>query len=201
MPSQLKVLGYLFHLFPRATLASLCSCSQRISQLHSDFHNPKEASLASGNLALQFPMPTRTHPSTSSQVSFSLHPGWRPSWVGRWASHIGWDSESYLAVEQVTCPLLVGKILRGPGWNIRGIPTHGLDTEWGSVERYWVIPTQSKDAGWGGWPKDPRRIAHPVERYWVEGLNWEKVEEYLGLSWKMLRSLCFRGLEWSWLSG
>ena len=86
MPSQLKVLGYLFHLFPRATLASLCSCSQRISQLHSDFHNPKEASLASGNLALQFPMPTRTHPSTSSQVSFSLHPGWRPSWVGRWAA-------------------------------------------------------------------------------------------------------------------
>ena len=39
--------------------------------------------------------------------------------------------------------------MRGPGWNIQGIPTHGLDTEWGSVERYRGIPTQSKDAGWG----------------------------------------------------
>ena len=30
----------------------------------------------------------------------------------------------------------------GGGWNIWGIPTYGLDTEWGSVERYWGIPTQ-----------------------------------------------------------
>ena len=37
---------------------------------------------------------------------------------------------------------------RGRSWvNIPGIPTHGLDTEWGSVERYCVIPTRSKDAG------------------------------------------------------
>ena len=26
-----------------------------------------------------------------------------------------------------------------------------------------------------------RRIAHTMERYGVAGLNWEKIEEYLGL--------------------
>ena len=37
----------------------------------------------------------------------------------------------------------------GRGWNILGISTHGLDTAWGSVERYQEIPT-----GWGtGWEK------------------------------------------------
>ena len=52
-----------------------------------------------------------------------------------------------------SCPLPVGKILGWePRWNIRDIPTRGLDTEWCSVERYQGIPTQSKDSGWGaGW--------------------------------------------------
>ena len=45
-----------------------------------------------------------------------------------------------------------------------------------------------------GWLKDARRIAHPVERYWVGGLDWEKIKEYPGLSWKIPRSLCWRGL-------
>ena len=40
----------------------------------------------------------------------------------------------------------------GGRWNIWGIPTHGIDTEWGSVERYWEIPTQAKDTELGaGW--------------------------------------------------
>ena len=32
----------------------------------------------------------------------------------------------------------------------------------------------------GGWLKDARIIAHLVERYWIWGLNWEKIEEYPG---------------------
>ena len=41
------------------------------------------------------------------------------------------------------------------------------------VKRCWV----------GGWLKDARRIAHPVERYSVGGLDWEKkIKEYPGLS-------------------
>ena len=40
----------------------------------------------------------------------------------------------------------------GGGWNIQGIPSQGLDPEWGLVERYQEIPTQSKDTGWeSGW--------------------------------------------------
>ena len=35
----------------------------------------------------------------------------------------------------------------GSGWNIRGTPSHGLDTEWGSAERYWEISTQVKHTG------------------------------------------------------
>ena len=41
------------------------------------------------------------------------------------------------------------------------------------VKRYWV----------GGWLKDARRIAHPVESYWVRGDSiGKKIEEYPGLS-------------------
>ena len=40
------------------------------------------------------------------------------------------------------------------------------------VKRYWV----------GGWLKDARGIAHLVERYWIWGINWEKIEEYPGLN-------------------
>ena len=39
------------------------------------------------------------------------------------------------------------------------------------IERYWVV----------GWLKDARKIVQPVERYWVGGLDWKKIEEYLGL--------------------
>ena len=78
---------------------------------------------------------------------------------------IGWDSEFYLAVEQVTCPLPLKNIQGGQHrWNIWGTPTHGLDTEWGSVERYQEIPTRSKDTGWEAAWKMPRNT-HPVERY------------------------------------
>ena len=55
---------------------------------------------------------------------------------GSQISRIGCDSEFYLAVEQVTCPLLGGQILGGARVKHQGISTHGLDTEWGSVERY-----------------------------------------------------------------
>ena len=70
----------------------------------------------------------------------------RQIWVSlswSWISCTGWNSEFYLSVEQVTCPLPVGKILGGGGdrWNILGISTHGLDIEWGLVGRYWGIPT------------------------------------------------------------
>ena len=46
----------------------------------------------------------------------------RQVWVfpGFWTSHIGWDSEFYLAVEQVTCPLLAGKMLWGAQGEISG---------------------------------------------------------------------------------
>ena len=52
-----------------------------------------------------------------------------------------------MAVEQVTCPLPGGMILGGE--TSRASPTHGLDTEWDSAERYGTIPTQAKDTGWG----------------------------------------------------
>ena len=75
-----------------------------------------------------------------------------------------------------------------------GIPTHGLDTEWGSVERCWGIPTQSKDTGWwAGW-----KMAGELPKQWKgtgRGAQLgKKIEEYPGLSWKMLRSLYCRGL-------
>ena len=56
-------------------------------------------------------------------------------------------------------------------WNIWGIPAHGLDTEWGSVERHWEIPTHSKDTGWGAdWVKANKQvIINPVERCWRKG--------------------------------
>ena len=66
-------------------------------------------------------------------------------------SHIGWDSEFYMAVKQITCPLPVGKIL---GWGCVWVKhlghTHSWSRhEWDSAERYWEIPTQAKDTGWG----------------------------------------------------
>ena len=107
---------------------------------------------------------------------------------------IGWDSEFYLVMEQVTCLLLAGKILAGE----RAGETSGAYSLW---SRPWVglgwkikIPTQSKDAGWGGWLKESRETAYPVKSCWIRGLDWEKVEKYLGLSWKMPRLLCCRGL-------
>ena len=39
---------------------------------------------------------------------------------------------------------------KGREWSIQGIPSDGLDTEGGSVERYREITTQSKDTGWAG---------------------------------------------------
>ena len=80
-----------------------------------------------------------------------------------------------MAVEEVTCPLPVGKLLaRGPGETSGAYPlmvytlsgTQLKDTEESPlpVKRCWV----------GGWLKDARRIAHPVERYSVGGLDWEK---------------------------
>ena len=70
---------------------------------------------------------------------------------------------------------------RGPQWNIWGIPTHDLDTDWGSAEKYQEISTQWKD-----WLKDAREYSSSEkvleER---EGLDWKKTEEYPGLSWKM----------------
>ena len=62
----------------------------------------------------------------------------------------------------------------GGGWNIRGIPTHGLDTEWGLVESYWGIPTQSKMLG-GGLAERCQENCPPSGRYWVGGFNWEKI--------------------------
>ena len=57
----------------------------------------------------------------------SIHLLWecRQMWVclsWSWISHIGWDSEFYLAVEQVTCPLLVGKIRGGAGETFGAYP-------------------------------------------------------------------------------
>ena len=96
------------------------------------------------------------HPSVSSGSADEF--GWVSP--GSWISHIGWDSEFYLEVGQVTCPLLVGKILGGCGgwWNIWGMPTYGLDTEWALDERYQGIPTQSKDTGWGAGWKMPEEL-------------------------------------------
>ena len=52
-------------------------------------------------------------------------------------------------------------------------------------KRHWI----------GDWLKGTRWITHPVERYWVGGLNWgEKIKEYPGFSWKMPRSLHCSGL-------
>lgn len=87
MTSQLKGLAYqtLFHLFPWTALASLCGCSQRITQLHSDLHNPKEACLASRILAPQVPMATKPYPSNTVVLRRAFLPilALRPSWVGR----------------------------------------------------------------------------------------------------------------------
>ena len=52
----------------------------------------------------------------------------------------------------------------GGAWNIQGISSHGLETEWGSIERYWEIPPQVKDTGWGAAWKMPGNT-HPIERY------------------------------------
>ena len=78
-----------------------------------------------------------------------------------------------MVVEQVTCPLPVGEILGGEraGETSKAYPLMSLNTEWNLVERYREILTQSKDIGWGGWLKDAWGITHPVERYWVGGLD------------------------------
>ena len=65
----------------------------------------------------------------------------------------------------------------------------------GSAERYWEIPTQSKGTEWmAGWRMPGN--THIVEIYWGwGGLNWKKkIKEYIGLGWKMPRSLHCRGL-------
>ena len=41
---------------------------------------------------------------------------------------------------------------------IRVVPAHGLDPEWGSVERGGEIPTQSKDPGLGAGWKEPGEL-------------------------------------------
>ena len=65
----------------------------------------------------------------------------------------------------------------GRGWNILGISTHGLDTAWGSVERYQEIPT-----GWGtGWEKKKNRW---LPTQWKgaggRGLDWKKFSNTWG---------------------
>lgn len=46
------------------------------------------------------------------------------------------DPEFFLVVEQVTCPLSVERYGSRAVERYGGGPTHRLDTEWGSVERY-----------------------------------------------------------------
>ena len=109
-------------------------------------------------------------------------------------SHNVWDCEFYLVVEQVICPFPVGEILGGIQVKYTG-HTYSWSRHW--VGLGWKILRNShlvKRSLVGGWLKDARRIAHPVERYWVEGIDWKKIKEYLGLDWKMLRSLHCRGL-------
>ena len=84
--------------------------------------------------------------------------------------------------------------VRGARWNIQGIPTHGPDTEWGSVERYEKFPLSQKIPD-GGLAERCQENSNPVERYWVRGLNWKKIKDYPGLHWKMLKLLCCRGLK------
>ena len=101
----------------------------------------------------------------------------------------------YLMVEQVTCPLPAGKILGWGGWVKHPGYTHSWSRHW--VELSWKIPRNSHPGKryWvGGWLKDARGITHPVGRSWVGGLDWEKIEKYPGLSWKMPRLLRRRGL-------
>ena len=95
-------------------------------------------------------------------------------WVSlSWFSNLlyCWDSDFYLAVKQVTCPLTVGKILGGAPVKHPG-HTHSWSRQW--VGLGWKIPRNphpGKRYWEGGWLKDARGIIHPVERYWVgEGL-------------------------------
>ena len=87
---------------------------------------------------------------------------------------------------------------KGREWSIQGIPTDGLDTEGGSVERYREITTQSKDTGWAG-EGDGWKMPGEQPTQWKgtggEGLFGKKFEEYLGLGWMVPRLLCFRGLK------
>lgn len=60
MASHLKGLGYqtLFHLLPRPVLASLCGCSQRITQPHSlTYRIPKKHVLQVETWLHRFPWP------------------------------------------------------------------------------------------------------------------------------------------------
>ena len=120
---------------------------------------------------------------------------------GSWISHIGWDSEFYLEVGQVICPLLVGKILGGCGGWVKHLGhTHIWSRHW--VGLSWKILRNSHPAQryWvGGWLKDARRIAHPGKRYWVGGLDWEKNQGILGARLKDAE-VAPLGTEWSWLS-
>ena len=73
-----------------------------------------------------------------------------------WVSHIWFSNLPYWLSFWVLFGGGAGYLLlpgrKDTGWNIQGIPTHGRDTKWGSVERYREIPTHWKDTGWqAGW--------------------------------------------------
>ena len=99
-------------------------------------------------------------------------------------SRIGWDSQFYLPVEQVTSPLPVWKILR---WGVKYLEhTHSWSRHWVGlsgkilgnsqpIKRYWVR----------AWLKDAQGDTHPVARFlgW-SGEGWwgrDSIETYRGI--------------------